>query len=110
MAEVYTGLIYDISSTDRGTYIIMKKKNRDKFVLVAIKIFGFWKDKALNEMKLKPKDRITGKVYAESEQYKGNWYTNLYFNQILLIRPAPVKMGKHNEPKLCDENTGVLIR
>ena len=59
-----TGKIFDIHIlNDKSAQIILRKKLGDKVVPVAIEVFGYWKDKALNELKLKPKDKIRANFY-----------------------------------------------
>ena len=50
---VYTGRIFDIVHiNEKVTQIVLRKKDKDKIVPVAITVMGYWKDKAFNELKL----------------------------------------------------------
>lgn len=92
---VITGRIFDIVHIgDNVAQIVLKKKMRDKIVPVAITILGFWKDKALKDMKLKPKDKIKGNIYLKSNLYKGKYYTDVFFREVYLLEPAPIKMNQ----------------
>ena len=110
---VYTGRIFDIVHiNDNVTQIVLRKKDKDKIVPVAITVMGYWKDKAFNEMKLKLKDKIRGNLHLKSNIWKGKYYTDAYFREIYLIEPAPVKMGDNlfqTEDGLVDMDSGELI-
>jgi hypothetical protein len=111
---VMTGRIYDIVQVnDMVAQIILKKKDKDKIVPVAITIKGYWKDKALKDMKVKMKDKIRGNLYFKSNLYKGKWYTDVFFREIYLVEPAPVKMSElflETEDGLIDTETGELLK
>jgi hypothetical protein len=88
---VYTGRIYDIVHvSDMVSQIILKKKDRNKNILVAIKVMGFWKDKAFNELKLKKKDKIRGNIYLKSNLYNEKYYTDVFFREIFLVETSSV--------------------
>lgn len=110
---IYTGRIFDIVHvSDKVAQIILKKKDKDKVVPVAIKVMGYWRDKAINEMKLKPKDKIRGNLYLKSNLYQGKYYTDVFFREIFLVEPAPVKMEGNlfkTEAGLVDGDTGEII-
>ena len=90
---VIVGIIFEIVVvSDKVAVIVLRKKMGDKIVPVAISVFGWWKDRALNENKLKPKDKIKGNLYMKSRQWNGKWYTDVYFKEVYLVEPAPVKM------------------
>jgi len=111
----YSGRIYDIVSvTDLVGQIILKKKVNNKIVPVAIAIYGYWKDKAMKEMNLKPKDKIRGNLYLKSRLYNGKWYTDVFFKEIIVIERAPVKLKAgelfdNDSGNKIDENTGEII-
>lgn len=112
---IYTGRIFDIVHVSEFvSQIILKKKDRDKIVPVAIKVMGHWKDKAFKEMKLKPKDKIKGNLYLKSNLHNGKYYTDVFFREIYLVEPAPVKMGssplfEQTDDGLVDTDTGELM-
>jgi hypothetical protein len=90
---VLVGRIFDIVSiNEKVAQIVLKKKIGDKIVPVAVSVFGFWKDKALNELKLKPKDKIKGNLYLKSKLYNGRYYTDVYFKDVLVVEEAPITM------------------
>ena len=104
---VITGRIFDIVIVaDNVAQIVIKKKDKEKIVPVAITILGYWKDKALKEMKLKPKDKIKGNVYLKSKLYNGKYYTDVFFREVYLIEPAPIKM---NQSLFVDKETGEVF-
>lgn len=91
---VFTGRIYDIVIvSDMVAQIVFKKKDKDKYILVAISVIGFWKNKALNEMNLKKKDKVKGNLYLKSRIYNDKYYTDVYFRELYLVEPAPVDMN-----------------
>jgi len=109
---VYTGRIYDIIHVnDKVAQIVLRKKDKDKIVPVAISVMGYWRDKALNEMKLKPKDKIRGKLYLKSNLWKGKYYTDAFFREIHLVEPAPIEMKNlfQSDEGLVDTETGELL-
>jgi hypothetical protein len=94
---VITGRIFDIVIiSDKVAQIVLRKKMNDKVVPVAITIFGWYKDKALNEKKLKAKDKIKGNLYMKSKLWNGKYLTDVYFKDVFVIEPAPVSMGKND--------------
>jgi len=112
---VITGRIFDIVVlNEKVAQIVLKKKIADKIVPVAICVFGYWKDKAIKEMKLKPKDKIKGNVYLKSKIYNGKYYTDVYFKEVLLIEDAVVMKKPESglfqtDEGLVDTETGELI-
>lgn len=112
---VITGRIFDIVViNEKVAQIVLKKKMADKIVPVAITVLGYWKDKAIKEMKLKPKDKIKGNLYLKSKIFNGKYYTDVYFKEILLVEDAPVNMNKRDlfeetEMGMVDTETGELI-
>ena len=103
---VITGRIFDIITVnEKVAQIIIRKKDKDKIVPVAISIFGYWKDKALNEMKLKLKDKIKGNLYVKSRLYNGKYYTDVFFREIYIVEPAPINMGG----LFVDKETGEIL-
>ena len=92
---ILTGRIFDIVViNEKVAQIVLRKKMSDKVVPVAVTIFGWWKDKALKEMKLKPRDKIRGNLYMKSKLWNGKYLTDIYFKQIDLVEPAPVSMNR----------------
>lgn len=112
---VITGRIFDIVViNEKVAQIVLKKKMADKIVPVAITVLGFWKDKAIKEMKLKPKDKIKGNLYLKSKIFNGKYYTDVYFKEVHLIEDAPINMGKRDlfeetDMGIVDTETGELI-
>lgn len=90
-----TGRIFDIVIVkDNIAQIVLRKKCMDKIVPLAITVYGFWKDKALNELKLQAKDMIRGNLYMRSKMYNGKYYTDLFFREIVIVERAPIKMNE----------------
>lgn len=80
---IYTGRVFDIvEESNLVAKIVLRKKIADKFVLVAVSVFGFWKDKLLIEQKLKKKDKIRANLYLKSRLYNGKYYTDVYFKEV----------------------------
>jgi len=103
---VITGRIYDIVIiTDTIAQIIIRKKDKDKIYPVAIKIMGYWKDKAIKELNLKPKDKIKGNIYMRSKLYNGKYYTDVFFREIFVIEKAPIKFNE----LFVDTETGEIL-
>lgn len=96
---VITGRIFDIKViNEKYAQVVLKKKMSDKIVPVAIGVFGYWKDKIINEMKLKPKDKIKGNLYMKSKLWTDKngvdkYLTDVYFKEVYLIEEGPRPMG-----------------
>lgn len=103
---VITGRIFDIVIiNDKVAQIVIRKKDREKIYPVSISVMGYWKDKALNELKLKPKDKIKGNLYLRSRLYNGRYYTDAFFREIIVVEKAPLRMGE----LFIDTDTGEVI-
>jgi hypothetical protein len=103
---VITGRIFDILVlNDKVAQIVIRKKDREKIIPVSITVMGYWKDKALNELKLKPKDKIKGNVYMRSRLYNGRYYTDVFFREIYVIEKAPTRLGE----LFYDSETGEVL-
>ena len=86
---IITGRIFDILvHSEKYAQIVLRKKVNGKIVPVAIQVFGYWKDKALKEQKLKMKDKIKGNIYMRSKLYNGKYYTDVYFKDIILVEES----------------------
>lgn len=110
---VYTGKIFDIVHINENVaQIVLRKKDKDKIVPVAVTVLGYWKDKALKELKLKPKDKIRGNLHLKSRLYNGRYYTDAYFREIQLIEKA-ADFGVNNifqtDEGLVDTDSGEVI-
>jgi hypothetical protein len=96
---VITGRIFDIKViNEKYAQVVLKKKMSDKIVPVAIGVFGYWKDKIIKEMKLKPKDKIKGNLYMKSKLWTDKngvdkYLTDVYFKEVYLIEEGPRQMG-----------------
>ena len=86
-------------------FIIIRKKDKDKIYPVAIKVMGYWKDKAIKELNLKPKDKIKGNIYMRSKLYNGKYYTDVFFREIFVIEKAPIKFNE----LFVDTETGEIL-
>jgi len=101
-----TGRIFDIITiNDKVAQIVIRKKDKDKVVPVAITIMGYWKDKALNELKIRQKDKIKGNVYLKSRIYNEKYYTDVFFREIHIVEKAPINMNT----LFVDKETGEIL-
>ena len=82
--------------SEKSAQIVVEKQIKGKKTPIAINVFGFWKDK-MESLKLLPKEKIEGRVYAKSNLYNGKWYTDLYFKGIDRYVPKP-KFKKSDSP------------
>jgi hypothetical protein len=106
--------------SEKSAQIVIKKKIFGEDTPIAISVFGFWKTK-MDALKLKPKDKISGKVYLKANLYKGKWYTDVYFKDIILVAEkkknnSENKSDLFNEKELgigniriVDEETGEIL-
>ena len=86
---IIEGRIFDIVHvSDKVAQIVLRKKDKDKYILVAISVFGYWRDKAINELKLKQKDKIKGKLHLNSKMYKEKYYTDVFFREITILEKS----------------------
>jgi hypothetical protein len=119
MFEITGRIIMINVLSDKSAMIVIKKQINGKQIPIAIEVFGYWKEK-FDELKLKPKDKITGRVYIKCNQYKGKWYTNLNFKEIKIYEAKPkfyktIKSNQEqlfpsNEPYIkVDEETGEIL-
>ena len=117
---IITGRIFDIVIiNEKVAQIVLRKKLGDKVVPVAIQVFGWWKDKALLQMKLKNKDTIKGNLYMKSKLWNGKYLTDVYFKEIILVETAPPPMSSNlfspvesiveDDGFTVDGNTGEII-
>jgi hypothetical protein len=101
-----TGRIFDIVTiNDKVAQIVIRKKDKDKVVPVAITIMGYWKDKAINELKIRQKDKIKGNLYLKSRIYNDKYYTDVFFREIFVIEKAPINMNT----LFVDKTTGEIL-
>jgi hypothetical protein len=101
-----TGRIFDIVTiNDKVAQIVIRKKDKDKVVPVAITIMGYWKDKAINELKIRQKDKIKGNLYLKSRIYNDKYYTDVFFREIFVIEKAPINMYT----LFVDKTTGEIL-
>lgn len=115
-----TGRIMTIATiNNKSSYVVIKKKIKGKDTPIAIQVFGYWNDK-MKELKLNVNEKIRGTAYLKSTLYKGKWYTDVYFREILKVEDN--KKGKEQSllfkendddddwhGHIIDENTGEII-
>jgi hypothetical protein len=92
--------------SEKSAQIVLQKKIFGENTPFAINVWGFWKTK-MDALKLKPKNKISGKVYIKCSLWKGKWYTELYFKEIIVI-PEKQKKGTEKETDLFDNSEGGL--
>jgi len=101
----FEGKIFDIVHiSDKSAQIVLRKREGDKFILVAVGVFGYWRDKAIIEMKLKAKDKIKGKLYINSKLSKerNRYYTDVFFKEINILQ-------RSQETLFVDKETGEIL-
>ncbi len=112
-----SGRIFHINHlNDKVIQVVLRKKLNGKPTPIAFAVFGYWKDVVLNELKLKPKDKIKATVILKSNLYKGKYYTDVLLKNIVLL-PEKIKEDNHsNELELqsiddyiVDEETGEIL-
>jgi len=92
---VITGRIYDIVKVnDKVVQIILRKRDKGKYELAALTLFGWWKDKA-EELELIPKDKIKANFRIRSKEWKGKYYTEAVCREIYIMGKAPYKVDIH---------------
>ena len=105
---IITGRIFDIVHvSDTIAKIILRKKDRGKYELAAITVIGWWRDKAINELQLKPKDKIKANIRIRSKEVNGKYYTDVICREIYVVENSSGKYYPENT--LFDEETGEVI-
>ena len=100
-----TGKIFDIVKVnDKVVQVIVRKKDRGKFILTALTYIGYWKDKLL-ENDIKQKDTIRTNYVISSREYNGKYYTEIICREVAVIKKAPTKL---TQGLLIDIETGEL--
>ena len=106
---VISGRIFEIIVVNEkvAQIVINKKDSKGKVIPLTISVIGYWKDKVINDMKLRQKDKIRGNIYMKSNLYNGKYYTDVQFKEIDLLEPAPIKMG--TTTLFVDKETGEIL-
>jgi hypothetical protein len=108
----FNGKIFDIHIiSEKEAQIVIRKKNGDKIVPVAISIFGFFWEKA-QKQGIRQGDKIKGKLYLKSKFWdKGNkYYTDTYFKEIqILERANTIQFVSEQKRLMVDKETGEII-
>lgn len=112
-----TGKIFDVVIiNEKVAQVVIKKRVRKKTVPIAFTVFGYWKDKVVNELKLKKNDKIYANFYLESKLYKGKYYTDVTMRDIMVIPPDDKKVqaekGQYSlipDSDITDENGKVVL-
>jgi len=87
-----TGRIYEIIKiNEKVIQIVLRKKDRGKYEFSALTLFGYWKDKAI-EQELRPKDKIRANFRIRSNEYNGRYYSEAMCREIYIIEKAPYKV------------------
>jgi hypothetical protein len=109
--------------SDKSAQIVVEKQIKGKKTPIAINVWGFWKEK-MDSLKLLPKEKIEGRVYAKSTLYNGKWYTDLYFKGIDRYvgkpkfnksEPPPNLFHEDDDPRginyqpIYDENGNIIL-
>lgn len=104
------GRIYDIVvKNDYVLQVIIRKKYYDKLEFVCLTAIGKWK-KNIEQLGLKPKDKIKGNIKLKSNQFNDKWYSDIMLCEC--VRDEKVVAApkvKQTEQGLIDLETGELI-
>jgi hypothetical protein len=104
-----TGRIFDINHiNDKCIQVVLSKKVNGKKTPIAFAVLGVWKDVVVNQLKLKPKDKIRGNVVLKSNLFKGKYYTDVVLKNIELI-PEKIKDDKHEGELYDDDAQGFIV-
>ena len=87
MAMIIGRIFEIVEITPKFAQIVLKKKIDNKMSLCAFSVSGYWRDKALVELALKPKDKIKANFYHKSEKNleRNRYYNDIFFKQIYLV-------------------------
>lgn len=112
-----TGRVFHINLLNQKVIqVIIKKKVRGKTTPIAFDVLGFWKDKVLNELRLKKNDKIRGRVELKSRLYNGKYYTDVVLKNIEIV-PEKTKDSKVTDQMdldlpnnyIVDHETGEIL-
>ena len=104
---IITGRIYEIVHiSDTIAKIVLRKRDRGKYELAAITVCGWWRDKALIDLNLKPKDKIKANIRIRSKEVNGKYYTDVVCREVYLVEE---NNNTENTHTLFDEETGEVI-
>lgn len=109
MAMIIGRIFEIVEITPKFAQIVLKKKIDNKMSLCAFSVSGYWRDKALVELALKPKDKIKANFYHKSEKNleRNRYYNDIFFKQIYLVEEAPApmksKLLQSNEPDMFSQ-------
>jgi hypothetical protein len=112
-----SGRIFHINHlNDKVIQVVLRKKINGKQTPIAFAVLGYWKDIVLNDLKLKPKDKIRATVVLKSNLYKGKYYTDVTLKNIELLQEKIKEDNNSNELQLqhmddyiVDEETGEIL-
>lgn len=112
-----SGRIFHINHlSDKVIQVVLRKKVNGKQTPIAFAVLGYWKDIVLNELRLKPKDKIRATVVLKSNLYKGKYYTDVTLKNIELVPEKIKEDNNSNELELesmdnyiIDEETGEVL-
>lgn len=112
-----TGRVFHINHLNpKVIQVVIKKKVRGKTMPIAFAVLGFWKDKVVNELKLKKNDKIRGRVEMKSKLYNGKYYTDVVLYDIELVPDKPKEDKSTDQMDLdlpnnyiVDEETGEIL-
>jgi len=95
---VLTGRIFEILHiNDICTQIVVRKKDRGKTELWSITLYGWWKDKAM-EQDLRQKDKIKVSYRVRSKEFDGKYgrkyYDECVGRQVYVVEKAPYRLDK----------------
>jgi len=106
---IISGRIFQINYlSEKLIQVVLRKKVNGKATPIAFAVFGFWKDKVLNELKLKKDDKIRAMVVLKSNLYKGRYYTDASLKNIELI-PEKQKEVKDSGGGELDFGMGYIV-
>lgn len=105
-----TGKVFDIHEiSDKEAQIVIRKKNGDKIVPVAINVFGFFYEK-IKSQGLRQGDKIRGRVFLKSKFWdKGKkYFTDVYFKEIQILEKSNL-IQYSTKIKRIDTETGEIF-
>lgn len=83
---------------------------------IAFVALGYWKDKVVNELKLKKNDKIKGRIELKSNLYNGKYYTDVLMVDIELVPEKPKEEKATDQMDLdipnnyiVDKETGEIL-
>ncbi len=118
MALSITGRVFQIQEiNEKVCKVVLQKQSRGEKVPMAFSALGKQRDAVINQLKLKPKDKIRFEFDIKSRLWNNKWFTDLNIFHIELIPDKPKDKPEAQEELdfesdgncIIDDETGEVL-